>query len=200
MGQKYRKVNDPRKLIHTSRKTMKLSTCQPPGVGLLFPPRRRGNPTTAANTAGNRRIGRTGGPACRQEGQPEVCGKLQAEGSVGAPDGDPSGSSSGRRPRQIERFATADREVGHRQIERSARWPGRETDASDSQESHRSRTCFNCGPGRSWVPGPTPNGLRTPRGLMLRQRLPRGFSRLDCFIVRGDDPPLTPRLPEVFRL
>jgi hypothetical protein len=114
MAQNYREVNGPRKLIHTSRKTMMASTCQSREGGLLFPPRRRGNPTTAANSAGNRRTGRTGEPACRQEGQPEVCGKLQAEGSVEVPDGDPlgdrrAGNDHGKSrdlPRRTERSVT----------------------------------------------------------------------------------------------
>ena len=82
-GEKYGPVNVSRKPNDSSRKTMWRSTCQPRGCGLLFRPRRRGNLTTATDTAGNRRTGRTGEPACRQEGQPDDGGKLPAKGSVG---------------------------------------------------------------------------------------------------------------------
>lgn len=114
-----RSRNVSRKPIDRSRKTIRSPTCQTAGLGLLFRPRRRGDPETSTGAAGNRRAGRTGEPACRKEGQPEAGGKPQAEGNGRRPDGDPSGSSSGRRPRRVARPATADREVGHRCTERT---------------------------------------------------------------------------------
>jgi len=58
------------------------------------------------------------------------------------------------------------------------------------RKNHTAVELVSTATGRSWVPGPTPNGLRAPRGLKLRRKLPRGFSRLDC---EWDDPPRTPR-------
>lgn len=46
---RYERITQPRKLIYNSRKTIRLSTCQVPGVGLLFRPRRRGNSPAGPN-------------------------------------------------------------------------------------------------------------------------------------------------------
>jgi hypothetical protein len=175
---------------------MRLPICQCPGVGLLFPPRRRGNPTTAANSAGNRRTGRTGEPACRQEGQPEVCGKLQAEGRSEYRTGilrdrrvDEDQGGSRDSPRRTERFATADREVGHRQIERSA--GGQVVRPTPViRENHTAVGLVSTAdPDGVGSPARHRTELGTPRGLKLRRKLPRGFP-FDC--ERGR-PPSDPR-------
>ena len=118
-GRGGRPVNGSRKPNYRSRKTMTVPACFHTVVGLLFPPRRRGNPTTGPDRRetverGHRpRIGKptpgpgpTGGkppgrsdPKPRgnpgQKGQPEAEGKPEAEGPVNRPSGDPSGSSGG---------------------------------------------------------------------------------------------------------
>jgi hypothetical protein len=140
-------------------------------------PRRRGNPETATDSAGNRRTGRTG--------------------PTGRPAGKVDPKSSGDRRRKVRS------EIGRGSfgiVERSRTTASRE--AGHGGPRGRSRTGREAGPcgqvvrptpviltnhaavgfvplqaDRSWVPGPATNGQRTPRGLKLRLKLPRGFSR-----------------------
>jgi hypothetical protein len=176
---------------------MRLSTCHARDRGLLFPPRRRGNPTTATDTAGNRRTGRTGGPACRFESRLEVSGNWG--GRFGrSPDGDPSGSSSGEDQGRLRGLPRQARKSRSRSIERSTGdQVARPVPTVILRNHHSSGTCPTATPNRSWVPGPTPVGLRTPRGLRLRLSTPSGFlaSRPSVGPPGASAHPTTGRLP-----
>ncbi len=141
-----------------SRKTIRFSACACRGDGLLFPPRRRGNPTAGPErreTAGNGRTGKTGN---RTEGPPRMSkGNRRRPGSATSRTGIPRDRRVTCGP-QTARSATPPRRRGRSDLR-----------IAPPEASARGE------PARSWVPGPTKNGTRAPRGLRFRPRLPRGF-------------------------
>lgn len=87
----------PAKLIFRSRKTIRVSACRIQGDGLLFRPRRRGDPTTGPE---QRETAGMVGPEWRAtvgKAHPDAKGQPAATGGRRS-SGDPSGSSSDRRP------------------------------------------------------------------------------------------------------
>lgn len=156
-----------------------------PRAWSTFPSTSPGKLGDGANTAGNRRTGQIGGPACRFEGRLEVSGNWG--GRLGrSPDGDPSGSSSGEDSGRLRGLPAADTQVSvtiDREVERR---PGCETSAGDSHESHSSGTQVQLRlPKRSWVPGPTPIGNENPERVEASAFGSLGVSRVWAHLSRA---------------
>ena len=123
-----------------------------------------------ARTVGDHRegrVGRTGNqpedpPRSQRETGGDGTGRQTERGSFGIVGGLATGKPRGLR-------LPGDGESGLRTV----RSPDRAIFGSHSRRLRPTAI-----PARSWVPGPTKNGSRAPRGLRFRPRLPRGFSRL----------------------
>ncbi len=187
-------VKGSRNLNNRSRKTMWLSACAGCADGLLFPPRRRGNPTAGRIS---RKLLRRRSEVSRETGGPEVKPEVSREtGRRKVPGGKQTGNREWNvQPEPAGNWwhrRSRDRRGSFGIVEgKPARRPqglqsAPETGAKRSSDRSR-RLRPTATSERSWVPGPTTHGRGTPRGLRLRPRLPRGFlaSGLGCVGVVG---------------
>lgn len=138
---------------------------------------RRGGQT---GLAGNCQRGQTRKPGNRPDGHPAPTGNPRRR-TVGRPSGDPSGSSNGltaSRPKGLRLLSgdgeglLGDGECGSGRSDlRVAVNPG----TAVIFGSHSRRLRPPAPPDRSWVPGPTMNGIENPERVEASAKAPSGF-------------------------